>query len=411
MSHAIIMPSLAAGMEHGTIGRWLKLPGDIVAKGEAVAEVETDKATIELEADHDGILDQIVVDGGKEVPVGEVLAYLRLGGEKADTSVRSPLGAEAGSSPATSPDPIFLADNRIPKASPLARRIASERFVSLAGLTGSGPNGRIVRLDVEREAAKRLTGPIDTTTVRTSIAQPVATPGSESAAMAPYSDMPLTSVSKTIVRRLAEAKATIPHFYLTAECEVDALLELRSNINAARGEAGKLSINDFILKAAALAVQVVPDINVVWTGDAIRKFENIDVSVAISTEGGLITPIIRTADMKTVSAISNEVRSLAQRAREGRLQPAEYQGGGFTISNLGMHGVRSFSAIINPPQSCILAVGATERRAVVRGQQCEPATLMNCTLSVDHRSVDGVLGAQYLAAFKAIIEQPLLILA
>ena len=419
MPHTIVMPALSAGMEEATIARWLKAVGDTVAAGEAIAEIETDKATMELEAERAGTIGRIVAAEGTTVALNAPIALLLAEGEQADD-----LGADAGEVAENEPAPVQPAS--VPKqapaaagpsthavahrrslASPLARRLAQEKGVEIESLKGSGPRGRVVRVDIEAAAAARPEPP------RPSLgADPAPAPAPARARQAipadqPYTEIPLTNVRKVIARRLTEAKSTIPHFYLEVDCEIDALLDLRETLNAQSDGRYKLSVNDFVIKAAALALREVPEANAAWTDDAILQFHNVDVSVAVATDGGLITPIVKQADRAGLSAISAEVKALAARARDGLLQPAEYQGGSFTISNLGMFGVRAFSAIINPPQSCILAVGAAERRPVVRGDACVPATVMSCTLSVDHRAVDGAVGARYLAAFKALIEQPL----
>lgn len=398
MNKPILMPALTAGMEEGKLARWLKKPGDPVSAGEIIAEIESDKAMMEMPAEFAGILQAILVDADEIVAVNQPIAVLLV---QQESGVAPPQDQAAGAVPDRENEQTTLALRSVPQpqdapsraadgerivASPLARRRAGELGISLSGLTGSGPNGRVVSADIERAQASASARP----------------PSGEEA---PYREVPHSITRKTIARRLAEAKATIPHFYLQVDCEIDGLLALRARLNQA-DTAAKLSINDFVVKAAALAIRAVPETNASWTEDAIRLFDAIDVAVAVATENGLITPIVRSADVKSVQDISSEVRALAKRAREQRLQPAEYQGGGFTISNLGMYGVRSFAAIINPPQSCILAVGAAEQRPVIRDNACVAATLMSCTLSVDHRSVDGVVGARYLEAFKAVIERP-----
>jgi pyruvate dehydrogenase E2 component (dihydrolipoamide acetyltransferase) len=407
MPHTIVMPALSAGMEEGTLARWLKSVGDAVTAGDVIAEIETDKATMELEAEHTGVIGKFVVDEGTTVAVNAPIALLLGEGEPLDdTGAAGQAASETTSTlaqAATQSVPVRSSDlekPRRPAASPLARRIAAEKGVALDRLKGSGPRGRIVRIDIEG-AVQGASEPVDGT---------LATSDPAPRPAAPYTEVPLSSVRKVIARRLTQAKATIPHFYLEADCEIDPLLDLRASLNAQSAGRYKLSVNDFVIKAAALALRHVPEANTAWTEDAILQFQDVDICVAVATDGGLITPIVRQADHKGLAGISAEVKALAQRAREGRLQPAEYQGGSFTISNLGMFGVRAFSAIINPPQSCILAVGAAERRPVVRGEVCLPATVMSCTLSVDHRAVDGAVGARYLAAFKSLIEQPLQLL-
>ena len=418
MPHIIVMPALSAGMEEATIARWLKSDGEVVAAGEAIAEIETDKATMELEADRAGTIGRIVVAEGTTVALNAPIAMLLAEGEDAgdlgadvidvtgDEKApvqQAPVPTQASAAAGSSTD--GPAHRRSP-ASPLARRLAQEKGVEIESLNGSGPRGRVVRVDIEAAAAARQEP------ARASAVDPAPSPVPTRARQAapvdqPHDEIPLTNIRKVIARRLTEAKSTIPHFYLEADCEIDALLDLRETLNSQGEGQYKLSVNDFVIKAAALALRQVPEANTAWADDAILQFHNVDVSVAVATDGGLITPIVKQADRAGLASISAEVKALAARARDGLLQPAEYQGGSITISNLGMFGVKAFSAIINPPQSCILAVGAAERRPVVRGDACVPATVMSCTLSVDHRAVDGAVGARYLAAFKALIEQPL----
>lgn len=406
MPFNILLPSLSAGMEDAVIARWLKAAGDEVAKGEIIAEVETDKATMELEAEVAGRIGMLKVAEGGRANVNDLIAVLLLDGDDQSALDRETPGegpqvaqspaAVSGAAPATTPParPRHA-------ASPLARRIAAERRIDLSGIAGSGPRGRIVRIDVER-ASRTASAPV--------AARPAVAGGGIPAGLGDHDAVPVSPTRRTIARRLLEAKTTIPHFYLDAECEVDALLALRAEINRERDVAGRISINDFVLKAAAVALRKVPEANAVWTDEAILRLRSVDIAVAVATGGGLMTPVLRNADRKSLGAISAEVGVLAARAREGRLKPDEYQGGGFCVSNLGMYGVRSFTAIINPPQSCILAVGAVERRPVGRGDDIVLANVMSCTLSVDHRPVDGAVGAQWLAHFKAAIEQPLTLL-
>ncbi|MCK4939649.1 MAG: 2-oxo acid dehydrogenase subunit E2, partial [Rhodospirillaceae bacterium] len=285
-------------------------------------------------------------------------------------------------------------------ASPLAKRIAAERGVNLASVQGSGPRGRIIKADVIGAPAGA--------SVAAPMASSVSVPSTPVVAAGPGTDTLNSTMRKTIARRLVEAKQNIPHFYLTIDCNVDNLMEMRKRLNdAAESGEYKISVNDIVIKAAALALKQVPAANASWMGDFIRVYEDVDISVAVATPGGLITPVIRHADTKGIAEVSNEVKELAGRAREGKLMPEEYTGGGFTISNLGMFGIREFAAIINPPQSCILAVGVGEQRPVVKHGALAIATMMTCTLSVDHRAVDGALGAEYMAAFKKIIEEPM----
>jgi len=403
----IKMPALAPSMTEGTLARWVKKEGDAVNAGEILAEVETDKAMVEFESPASGVLGKILVPNGTEgVKVDTLIAVLLQPGEAmpemgkaASMAAPVPAAQPAVAAPANAaPAQTQVSGQRV-FASPLARRIASENGLSLDGLHGSGPHGRIVRADVEtalraapvaaRSAPKPATVAVQT--------------GAE------YEDIPHSQVRRVIAQRLAEAKQQIPHFYLTVDCVLDSLLTLRAQINETRGE-DKLSVNDFVVKGVALAMQRVPAVNASWTDTAIRRWRSVDVSVAVATPNGLITPIVRNADTKSLSVVSAEVKELAGRAREGRLKPAEFQGGGYTISNLGMFGIKEFAAIINPPQACILAVGAAEKRPIVREGALAVGTVMSCTLSVDHRVVDGAVGAEFLKAFKTLMENPLSIL-
>lgn len=406
MAISIPMPVLSAGMTEAAVARWLKAEGDAIAKGEPIAEVETDKATLELESEADGILGRILAPAGTTVAVNAAIALLLAPGET--LPAEKPAAAAA---PAPAPAPVCapaVAEAGPARifASPLARRIARSKGVALEGLGGSGPRGRIVRRDVE--AVLPVSAPVPLPVAAPVAPAPVPPPAPAAlAAGGPHVRIPHSSMRRAIARRLSESKRTIPHFYLSSDVELDALLALRATLNDRLAGEGKLSVNDFIVKAAALALRQVPDANAMWTDDAVLRLEDVDVCVAVATDGGLITPVVRHADAKGLAAISRAVKDLAARARAGSLKPEEYQGGGFTISNLGMHGVGRFAAIINPPQSCILAVGAAERKPVVRGDAVEIRTILTATLSVDHRSVDGAAGARFLAAFKAIVEEPL----
>lgn len=412
MAISIPMPVLSAGMTEAAVARWLKAEGDSIAKGEAIAEVETDKATLELEAEADGILGRILAPAGTTVAVNDAIALLLAPGETlpAETPASAPV-------PAVEPVPAAIVAPPAGEsvrlfASPLARRIARDKGVALEGLTGSGPRGRIVRRDVEAARPASIPVPLPVSApvaVAPTAPAPEAPPPAPTtpAYGGPHARIPHTAMRRAIARRLSDSKRTIPHFYLSSDLELDTLLALRTTLNERLAGEGKLSVNDFIVKAAALALRQVPDANVIWTDDAVLRLEDVDVCVAVATDGGLITPVVRHADAKGLATVSREVKDLAARARAGSLKPEEYQGGGFTISNLGMYGVGQFAAIINPPQSCILAVGAAERKPVVRGDGVEIRTMMTVTLSVDHRSVDGAVGARFLAALKAIVEEPL----
>ncbi|MBG7620013.1 pyruvate dehydrogenase complex dihydrolipoamide acetyltransferase [Herbaspirillum sp. AP02] len=430
MAKLIKMPEIAANATSAVIVQWSRKEGEAIKAGECLAEIETDKAVIEYDADSNGVLGKILAAAGQEVDVGAPIAVLFEEGETqvdiaallaaAGVAVEPPPGAGATVSvtataattsattvaaSAPEPEPGAAASGRI-FASPLARRLAQERGLALAGMTGSGPHGRIVRRDVEAaaQAAPATAANATAAAGRDAPLPPIAIPNTPEGSAA-FTDIPHSGMRRTIARRLSESKASIPHFYLSADCRMDKLLALRAEINAAGIR--KISVNDFIVKAVAAALQSVPDMNVSWTEAALRKYQQADISVAVSTEGGLITPVVRNAGNKTLSAISREIVDLAARARSGALVPNEYQGGSFTVSNLGMFGVREFSAIINPPQAAILAVGATLSQPVVVDGQLAVAQVMKVTLSVDHRAVDGALAAQWLAAFQRCIENPL----
>ena len=391
MAIEILMPTVAPSMTEGNIVRWAKKEGDQVKQGEVLLEVETDKAVVEVEAQQEGVLGKILVaEGTNGVKVDTPIALLAGAGEDLKAlSAATPIAAAAASSsapaaasaPGIASAPVQPPGGRV-FASPLARRIAKERNIDLARVSGSGPNGRVLKADVEAATA--------------------AAPASGAA----YEDVAHSNTRRVIAQRLSEAKRSIPHFYLTIDCDVDALLDARRQANEMI-DGVKLSVNDLVIKAVALALRKVPAANAAWTDSAIRRFRDVDVAVAVAAPSGLITPVVRNADRKSLREISAEMKGLAARAQENRLRPDEYQGGGFTVSNLGMYGIREFSAIINPPQACILAVGASEQRAVVRNGALAVATMITCTLSVDHRAVDGALGAEFLAAFKKLIESPI----
>jgi pyruvate dehydrogenase E2 component (dihydrolipoamide acetyltransferase) len=399
MAKIIKMPEIAANATSALIAQWAKAEGDTIGAGECLADIETDKAVIEYTADAAGVLGKILAPTGKDIEVGTPIAILFEVGEQ-DVDIAALL-AEAGNAPpqpvqpapfAATPDsaaPAAGAPSERVFASPLARRLAQERGMPLAEITGSGPHGRIVRRDVDAAAPQPAP-------------QAAATPAPVDTG---FVEVPHTGMRRTIARRLSDSKASIPHFYLSADCRMDKLLALRADINA--NAPRKISVNDFIVKAVAAALQAVPDMNAGWTDSALRKYARADISVAVSTDGGLITPVVRDAGAKTLSGISAEIADLAARARRGELAPDEYQGGSFTVSNLGMFGVREFSAIINPPQAAILAVGATLQQPVVVDGHLAVAQVMKVSLSVDHRAIDGALAAQWLAAFQRAIEHPL----
>jgi len=404
------MPEVAANATHATLAAWSKKEGEPIAAGDCLAEVETDKAIVEISADSAGVMGQWLVPAGQEVEVGAPIAVLLAAGEAAadvqallqaaGAVATAPAAAAASAVSGTLAPAATTAQasgDRL-RASPLARRLASQRGVDLSRLQGSGPGGRIVKIDVERAqvaAPAPASAPV--------AAAPAAAPAGSGASA--FTEVPHSSMRRTIARRLAESKSTIPHFYLTVECRMERLLALRTEINASASR--KISVNDFIVRAVAVALREVPQANVGWTDTAMRQYAQADVAVAVSTDTGLITPIVRAADRKTLSQISAEIADLAARARAGQLRPEEYQGGSFSVSNLGMHGVGAFSAIINPPQAAILAVGASQQKPVVENGELKVGTVMACTLSVDHRAIDGALAAQWLAAFQRAIEEPL----
>ncbi len=446
----ITMPALSPTMEEGNLAKWLVKEGDKVSPGDVIAEIETDKATMEVEAVDEGTVAKIVVPAGTEgVKVNALIAVLAADGEDASAAAKGDGGAapkaeapkaeakaeapapasQAAPAPAAKP---AAANGAAPStdartfASPLARRIAKDAGVDLASVSGTGPHGRVVKADVEAAIAGGGAKPAAPATVAPSAgsAAPTVKPMSDDAVLklfeeGSYELLPHDNMRKTIARRLVEAKSTIPHFYLTIDCELDALLALRKQLNDAapvrkteKGEvpAYKLSVNDMIIKAMAMALVEVPDANASWTESAMVKHKHADVGVAVSIPGGLITPIVRRAEEKSLSAISNEMKDLAARARTRKLKPEEYQGGTTAVSNLGMFGIKDFAAVINPPHATILAVGAGEERAVVKNGEIRIATVMSVTLSTDHRAVDGALGAELIGAFKRLIENPMAML-
>ncbi|MCJ7592591.1 MAG: pyruvate dehydrogenase complex dihydrolipoamide acetyltransferase [Woeseiaceae bacterium] len=416
MPKEILLPALTADFEGGIIDAWHRQAGDKIEIGDIIAEVSTDKAVIELEAEFAGTLGKILVPAGAdEVAVNTPIALMLLDGETQDALQGFVPGAELAADTApTRMDPVgtnveaansALAEKPIEKgdrlfASPVAIRIANQLGINLASIEGSGPDGRIVLGDVEAVAA--LQGPkVAPTAAAASYQTTTEMPPAGS-----YTIVPADKIRTVIARRLSEAKRDIPHFYLTIDCVLDGLLEARRLANGSTGDDKKISVNDFIVKACAMALHDVPGANTGWANDSLLQFNDVNVAVAVATPRGLITPVVFRADTKDLSTISSELKVLATRAKEGRLKPEEYKGGGFTLSNLGMYGIREFSAIINPPQACILAVGAGEQRAVVRDGQVIVATVMSCTLSVDHHAVDGALGAEFLQAVKRYVERP-----
>ena len=440
MTTQILMPALSPTMESGTLAKWHVKEGDAVTSGDVIAEIETDKATMEVESIDEGVVGKILVaEGTEDVAVNALIAVLLDEGEDASAIddaalTAAPAPAEAPSAPAAAapaaaapaqpaaapapatpaPAPAATANGQGGRviASPLAKRLAQQNGIDLGLLAGSGPRGRIIKRDIEKALVEG---------VPQAAAQPAATP----VAMAPsdeqiaamfeagtYEILPHDGMRKIIAERLQVSKQTIPHFYLTVECELDSLLALRAGLNERAPKDGdgkptyKLSVNDFIIKALAQALQSVPDANVTWTDSGMLKHAHSDVGVAVAVEGGLFTPVIRAAETKGLAAISNEMKDLAGRARKRRLAPHEYQGGTTAVSNLGMFGISHFSAVINPPHATIIAVGAGVKKPVVVGSDVVVRTMMSATLSCDHRAVDGALGAQLLDAFKGFVEEP-----
>ncbi len=410
----VLMPALSPTMTEGKLAAWHKREGDRVTAGDVLAEIETDKATMEIEAVDDGTLGKIVVPEGTEgVAVNALIAVILAEDEDA-SAIEAAMSAAAPPAPmpaaappmpdaAPAPSPVPAAapagngDGRV-MASPLAKRMARQAGLDLVSITGSGPRGRIVKRDIEAA----LAGGDGAVTPK---------PAAPAAAAAPFEPefelVALSSMRKTVARRLSESKRTVPHFYLTVECDIDRLLELRKDLNGRAEEGVKLSVTDMIIKAAALALMRAPKANASWSDDGIKLYKSADISVAVALEDGLITPVIRGAERKGLATISRQMKELAARAREGKLMPEEYLGGTFSLSNLGMFGIKDFAAVINPPQGCILAVGAGAPQPVVRDGALAVATVMSCTLSVDHRAVDGAVGAEFLATFKKLVEDPL----
>ncbi|HLM15694.1 MAG TPA: pyruvate dehydrogenase complex dihydrolipoamide acetyltransferase [Reyranella sp.] len=427
MSINILMPALSPTMTEGKLAKWHVKEGDTVKSGQVVCEIETDKATMEVEAVDEGKIGRIVVaEGAEGVKVNAVIAILLEEGEtEVPKDAAGPAAAPAAAQPAAAATPAAAPAPAAPKpapaaapapqpaaasggarifASPLAKRIAADKGLDLSRIKGSGPNGRIVKADVE--AAK----PGAPAAAPAAAPAPRAAPpaGAQPVFVAPGdARVPHTSIRKVIARRMLESKQTVPHFYLTVDLEIDALLAARQAINAiAEKKGSKVSVNDMMIKACAKALRDHPECNASWTEDEMIQYGAVDISVAVATDRGLITPIVRSADMKGLAQIATEMKDLAARAKTGKLKLDEFQGGGFTISNLGMFGIQNFSAIINPPQAMILAVGVGEERAVVRKGQMVVRNMMSCTLAVDHRVVDGAMGAQFLQTLRAYVEQP-----
>ena len=407
----ILMPALSPTMKEGNLAKWIKKEGDKIKAGDVIAEIETDKATMEVEAVEEGFLGKILVaEGTENVHVNSAIALLLEDGE--NKSVLDSYQLKSGSAlqneapkaeqkPVQSSEKIAHFSHERIAISPLAKRIAGEKNLNLSTISGSGPRGRIIKDDVINAAgqgsARKSSGVVSRDPQE-------------------FQAIKNNNVRKVIAKRLLESKQTVPHFYLSLDLKIDKLLEVRQSLNEIAGLDSKgnyeykISVNDLVIKAVALALREVPTANSSWTDEAILLYNNIDVSVAVAVDGGLLTPIIRNADQKSIIEISNEMKTLAKKARDGKLQPEEFQGGGFSISNLGMYGINNFQAIINPPQSCILAVGAGVQKPVIENNEIAIATIMNVTLSSDHRSVDGTVGAEFLKALRKFIESPIAML-
>lgn len=431
MGIEIKMPALSPTMEEGTLAKWLVKEGDTVKSGDLLAEIETDKATMEFEAVDEGVIGKILVaEGTDNVKVGTVIAVIAGEGEDLSSASAAPAPSPtpaptpAASAPAPTPtpapapaaQPAAAAGSRV-KASPLARRIAADKGVDLAGVTGSGPNGRIVKADLEgaKPGAAPASAPAAAAAAPAPTAAPAAAPAASTEPKAvwfddsiPHEEEKLSNIRKTIARRLTESKQTVPHIYLTVDIRLDALLKLRGELNKALEARGvKLSVNDLLIKALGVALARTPKCNVTYTGEKLIKYSRADVSVAVSTPTGLITPIVKDAANKSVSAIATEMKDLAARAREGKLQPHEYQGGTASLSNMGMYGIKQFEAVINPPQGMIMAIGAGEKRPYVIDDALGVATVMSATGSFDHRAIDGADGAEMMKVFKELVEAPM----
>jgi len=423
MSIKILMPALSPTMTEGNIAKWLKKEGDKILPGDVIVEIETDKATMEVEAIEEGILAKIISPQGSEnIAINSVIAILLEDGEDAGTlenvlinidktvnkivvanasiSADLPRLMEVNQPSMGESKPITISPNQRVFASPLAKRLAVIENIDITNLQGTGPHGRIIKRDILSCLA---TPRAEQNTLRS---EGVKRNSEE------YRDVPSSNIRKIIAQRLVESKQTIPHFYLSIECNVDKLLEVREDINKSFQEDSKIkiSVNDFIILAVAKALKIVPEANASWLGAKIRYYNNIDIAVAVAIDDGLITPIVKNADQKNIITLSSELQILIAKARNNKLIPEEFQGGGFSVSNLGMYGIKNFSAIINPPQSCILAVGASTKRPIVINEQIKIATIMEVTLSSDHRVVDGAVGAKFLSSFKKIIESPALML-
>ncbi|EKN01195.1 MULTISPECIES: pyruvate dehydrogenase complex dihydrolipoamide acetyltransferase [unclassified Acidocella] len=419
MAINILMPALSPTMTEGKLAKWAKKEGDEIKSGDVIAEIETDKATMEVEAVDEGFLGKILVPEGTEgVAVNAVIGLITASKDekvdgpapaaapkaeapKEEAKAEAPKAAPAAAPAASHGERIFV--------SPLAKRIAKQSGIDLATIKGSGPNGRIVKADLDGKSATAPKAEAAPAAAPAAAAPKPAAPAP--VITAPHKKIPNSTMRKVIAKRLTESKQTVPHFYLTVDIELDKLLALRGELNGKSPKDGpgafKLSVNDLVIKACGVALARHPAVNASWTDEAIIQYDNVDISVAVAVPDGLITPIVKNADKLGLAGISNAMKDLAGRAKAGKLKPEEFQGGGFSISNLGMYGIKDFCAIVNPPQAAILAVGAGEKRAVVKGDEIRIATVMSVTLSTDHRVVDGALGAEFLQTLKGLIEEPL----
>lgn len=419
MAIEIYMPSLDPSITSSRVVKWLKQEGDAVAVGDALVEIETDKAVVEVEAKEAGIFGKTLVDGGDYADVNSVIGLLLEKGETLDAVINYRPEQTAEDAHQDIPSETVVedtvdavlpgttsTDSRRIFVSPLAKRLAKLGSIDLDGIDGTGPNGRIIKRDIEAASVSHIELP---KAVISTVTAPVSA-GIDLQYLPEYETVELSGMRKTIARRLTESSQQIPHYFLSVDCELDRLLNQRKQLNADLVPEEKISLNDFIIRAVALTIKKVPNANVMWNEETVLRFNQVDISVAVAVDGGLITPIVHKACSKGLSEISAETKALAGKARDGKLVPEDYQGGTFTISNLGMHGIKNFTSIINPPQSGILSVGAGEQRPVVKDGELSVATVMTVTLAADHRCIDGAVGSEFLATFKGLIEAPLTML-
>ena len=416
MSIEIKMPTLSPTMTKGLIARWLVTVGDSVNSGDIIAEVETDKVTVEIESDDNGVVSELCVAEGDEVPVDDIIVRLAPAGtaiDKAETTPAKPQeksesrqevkAPEADNNAPISEDKIIISDSL--NLSPLARRMAEQENIDVSAIVGSGPKGKIIKKDIEKrmgfDVSMKATSP---DAAQIPAQQKVVI---DYDALPEFTEVKNSGMRSVVANRLTESSRDIPHFHMTVDCEIDALLALRKELNNRENADYKISVNDFVIKAVAYAMKKVPEANCMWAGDSVLHFQQVDISVAVAIKDGLITPVLRNVNGLGLAEVSNNAKSLVEAAREGNLKPSDYQGGTFTISNLGMFGIKEFTSIINPPQNGILSVGMGEQRAVVKNGEITVATVMSVTLAMDHRCVDGAIGARFIQAFKQVIEDPM----